>query len=87
MCVCGGGGYTGRGCSACAYTHSLDAFLVDTDAPKEGFERLAEREGKKANGAKLQAVSHLLQDGRRLLLDDIGGLARFFGKLGNTNLF
>ena len=57
--------YLGRVCVA----HPLESLLVHTDAPEQGFEDFAEREGEEANGAELQVVSHLLQDGRRLLLD------------------
>lgn len=45
------------------YSHPLDSLLIDTDAPEQGFEDFAEREGEEANGAELQGVSHLLQDG------------------------
>lgn len=65
-------------------SHPLDALLVDADAPEQGFKDLAEREGEEANGAELQRVSHLLQDGRRILADVIGCPARLFGNLHNT---
>lgn len=66
------------------HTHSLDALLVHTDAPEQGFKDFAEREGEEADGAKLQMVSHLLQDGRRFLLNLLGSPARFFGHLPNS---
>lgn len=68
----------------CVYSHPLDALLVDTDAPEQSFKDFAEREGKEANGAELLTVSHLLQDGRRLLLEVISRLARLFGNLDNS---
>ncbi len=64
--------------------HPLDSLFIDTDAPEQGFKHLAEREGKEANGAQLQTVSHLLQDGRRLLLDVISSSAHLFGNLHNS---
>ena len=63
------------------YTHSLDAFLIDADAPEQSFKDFAEHVGKKADCAELQAVSHLIQDGRRLRLDFICSHAHLFGNL------
>lgn len=63
--------------------HPLDALLVDANAPEQGFKDLAERKGKEANGAELQTVSHLLQDGDRLLLDIVSSPARLLGNLHN----
>lgn len=63
--------------------HPLDALLVDADAPEQGLKDLAEHEGKEANGAELQTVSHLLQDGGRLLLDIVSGPARLLRNLHN----
>lgn len=68
-------------CQVCILAHPLDAVFVDTDAPEQGFKGFAECEGKEANRAELQTLSHLLQDGRRLLLDVISRLARLFGNL------
>lgn len=61
--------------------HPLDALLIDANAPEQGFKDLAEREGKEANGAELQRVSHLLQDGGRLLLDIVSSPARLLQNL------
>lgn len=69
---------------SCVCSHSLDAFFIDTDAPEQGFENLAERESKEANSAELQTVSHLLQDGRRLLLNVVSRPARLSGNLDNS---
>lgn len=65
-------------------SHPLDALFVHVDAPEQGFEDLAECEGKEANGAELQTVSHFLQDGGRLQLDVIGPPARVFGNLDHS---
>lgn len=62
-------------------TYSLDALLVDADAPEQSFKDFTESESKEADRAELQAVSHLLQDGRCLRLDLICWRARFFGNL------
>ncbi|KAA8582828.1 hypothetical protein FQN60_015374, partial [Etheostoma spectabile] len=53
-------------------------------APEQGLEGLAEGEGEEANRAELQTLSHLLQDGRRLVLDIVSRLARLFGNLDNS---
>ena len=66
------------------YSHPLDSLLIDADAPEQSFEDLAEREGEEANGAELLRVTHLLQDGRRFLLDVISRSARLFGNLDNS---
>lgn len=65
--------------------HPLDALFVDADPPEQSFEDLAEHESKEADGAELQTVCHLLQDGRHLLLDFTRSSARLFGKLENYN--
>lgn len=68
-------------CVARAYTHSLDAFFIHTDAPEQGLEHFAEREGEEADRAELQAVGHFLQDGRRFSLDLVGRHAGLFRNL------
>lgn len=67
----------------CLRPHPLDALLVDADAPEQGFEDLAEREGEEANRAELHSVGHLLQDGARLLLEFIRSPSRLLGNLRN----
>lgn len=66
------------------YTHSLDALFIDTDAPKQGFENFSQCEGKEANGAELQTVSHLLQDGRCFLPNVIVSPACVSGNLHSS---
>lgn len=70
--------------STCVWSHPLDPLFVDTDAPEQRFKDFAECEGKESNGAELQTLSHLLEDGRRLLLDVIGRPARLFGNLDDS---
>lgn len=72
-------------CAAWRCVHPLNAVFVHTDAPKESFKDLAEGEGKEPNGAELQTLGHLLQDGRRLLLDFFSGPASLSGNLEERN--
>lgn len=72
---------THTSCPGRVDTHPLDALFIDTDAPEQGFKDFAECEGEESNGAELQAVSHLLQDGGRLLLDVINSSARLSANL------
>lgn len=69
--------------AVCVSAHPLDSILIDVDAAEQGFEDFAECEGKEANGAELQAVGHLLQDGRGLSLDLIHRPAALSGDLNN----
>lgn len=69
------------------YTHSLDALFIDTDAPEQGFKNFGQCEGKEANGAEVQTVSHLLQDGRCFLLNVISSPACLFGNLHSSKFY
>lgn len=67
--------------SVCVYP--LDTLFIDTDALVQSFKDLAQSESKESNGAKLQTVSHFLQDGWRLLRDFIRSSSCLSGNLAN----